>query len=187
MNVQWSLVTIPGCTVGGGKMKRCTSARLPTKTKTNVRNGLGAITYNGQRALKWVKGNINSEKYCSTLKEELLPLIQRAYPDNNYTFIQDNAPVHTSAQTRAWLDSKLVNTSVWPAQSPDLYIIENIWRECKIKLRKNLDGCKSCSDLFRRFKIIFYDIHDKTIKELYCSIPRRLKAVIKTKGTLTKY
>ena len=59
----------------------------------------GAMTYNGQRTLKWVKGNINSEKYCSTLQEELLLLIQRAYPDNNYTFIQDNAPVHASAAT----------------------------------------------------------------------------------------
>ena len=52
----------------------------------------GVITYGGQRTLKWVKGTINSQKYCSTLHEELLPLLQSAYPDNNYTFIQDKAP-----------------------------------------------------------------------------------------------
>ena len=38
----------------------------------------GAVTYGGQRTLKWVRGNINSQKYCSTLQEELLPLLESA-------------------------------------------------------------------------------------------------------------
>ena len=71
----------------------------------------GAITYGSQRTLKWVRGNINSQKYCSTL-QELLPLLESAYPHGNYTFVQDNAPVHVSAETRTWLDCNSVNTSV---------------------------------------------------------------------------
>ena len=38
----------------------------------------GAVTYGGQKTLKWVRGNINSQKYCSTLQEELLPLLESA-------------------------------------------------------------------------------------------------------------
>ena len=147
----------------------------------------GAITYGGQRTLKWGRGNINSQNYCSTLHEELLPLLQSAYPDNNYTFIQDNAPVHTSAETRAWLDQNSVSTSVWPPQSPDLNLIENLWRETKIQLRKNIGGCNTPSDLYQRLERIFYATPEDTIKHLYSNIPRRLKAVIKAKGTLTKY
>ena len=64
----------------------------------------GAITYGGQRTLKLARENINSQKYCSTLQEELLPLLESAYPDGNYTFVQDTAPVHVSAETGTWLD-----------------------------------------------------------------------------------
>ena len=147
----------------------------------------GAISYNGHRTLKWVKGNIDSKKCCTTLQEKLLPLLQSVYPDNDYTFIQDNASVHSSLDTRTWLDSKSVNISIWPAQSPDLNIIENIWRDCKVNLRKNLENCKSPSILYERFEEIFYGISTDVIQKLYSSIPRRLKAVTKSKGTLTKY
>ena len=146
-----------------------------------------AITYGGQRTLKWVRGNINSQKYCSTLQEELLPLLESAYPDGNYTFVQDNAPVHVSVETRTWLDCNSVNTSVWPPQSPDLNLIDNLWRETKVKLRKNINNCTTPSDLYSRFQNIFFAIPEAAIQNLYCTIPRRLKAVIRNKRTLSKY
>ena len=147
----------------------------------------GAVTYGGQRTLKWVRGNINSQKYCSTLQEELLPLLESAYPDGNYTFVQDNAPAYVSAETRTWLDCNSVNTSVWPPQSPDLNLIENLWRKTKVQVRKNINDCFTPSDLYQRFQNIFYAIPEAAIQNLYYSIPRRLKAVIRNKGTLTKY
>ena len=147
----------------------------------------GAVTYGGQRTLKWVRGNINSQKYCSTLQEELPPLLESAYPDGNYTFIQDNAPVHVSAETRTFLDCNSMNTSVEPPQSPDLNLILNLWRETKVQLRKNINDCTTPSDLYQRFKNIFYAIPEAAIQNVYCSIPRRLKAVIRNKGTLTKH
>ena len=147
----------------------------------------GAVTYGGQTTLKWVRGNINSQKYCSTLQEELLPLLESAYPDGNYTFIQDNAPVHVSFEARTWLDCNSVITSVCPPQSPDLNLIENLWRKTKVQLRKNINDCTTPSDLYQRFQSIFYAILEAAIQNLYCSIPRWLKAVIRNKGTLTKY
>ena len=105
------------------------------------------------------------------------------------TFVLDNAPVHVSAETRTWLDCNSVNTSVWPPQSPDLNLIQNLWRETKVQLRKNINDCNTPSDLYQRFQNIFYAIPEAAIQNLYCSIPRRLKvkAVIRNKGTLTKY
>ena len=147
----------------------------------------GAVTYGGQRTLKWVRRNINSQKYCPTLQEELLPLLESTYPDGNYTFVLDNAPVHVSAEIRTWLDCNSVNTSVWPPHSPDLNLIQNLWREPKVQLRKNINDCATPSDLYQRFQNIFYAIPEAAIQNLYCSIPRRLKAVIRNKGTLTKY
>ena len=107
----------------------------------------GAVTYGGQRTLKWVRRNINSQKYCSTQREELFPLLESAYPDGNYTFVQDNAPVHVSAETRTWLDCNSVN----------------LWRETKVQLRKNINDCTTPSDLYQRFQNIFYAIPEAAI------------------------
>ena len=95
--------------------------------------------------------------------------------------------VHVSAETRTWLDCNLVNTSVWPPQSPDINLIENLWRETKVKLRKNINDCPTPSDLYQLFQNIFFAIPEAAIQNLYYTIPRRLKAVIRNKGTLTKY
>ena len=43
-----------------------------------------------------VTGNINSEKYKVILEEITWPVIVRHFPDNQYFFQDDNAPVHRS-------------------------------------------------------------------------------------------
>ncbi len=51
-------------------------------------------------------------------------------------FQQDNAKPHTSAITTAWLRSRRVRVLNWPACSPDLSPIENIWCIIEQKIRQ---------------------------------------------------
>ena len=106
--------------------------------------------------MNWVKGNIDSQKYIEVLQESLLPLIEHSFSDGEYTFMQDNASVHTSRLTRDWLDSKGIHPTIWPPQSPDLNIIESVWRDVKVKLAKVEAPITSASDcgkvLLRRYK-----------------------------------
>ena len=54
----------------------------------------GCITFNGVGILTTVNGNINAVKYIEILEDNLWPVIVRHYPEENYIFQHDNAPVH---------------------------------------------------------------------------------------------
>ena len=68
----------------------------------------------------------------------------------------------------------------WPANSPDLNIIENVWSIVDNKLLKF--DIKNADDLKNALQIILTNIADNIIKKLFESIPRRLRQVIICKG-----
>ncbi len=51
-------------------------------------------------------------------------------------FQQDNAKPHSAHITKSWLRRKRVRVLDWPACSPDLSPIENVWRILKHKMRQ---------------------------------------------------
>lgn len=73
-----------------------------------------------------VEGNINSLKYTKILENNLWPVIARDYPNNDYAFVDNNAPVHTSGVSKRSKEENQMDLTDWPAQSPDLNIIENV-------------------------------------------------------------
>ena len=75
----------------------------------------------------------------------------------------------------------------WPAQSPDLNIIENVWLYIKRKLQSQLHNINSADELFQHTLRIWQDINLHYVRNLYNSVPRRIQQVIRLKGHLTKY
>ncbi|KHJ78301.1 hypothetical protein OESDEN_22079 [Oesophagostomum dentatum] len=98
----------------------------PTQFRRRFTGGVGAFCSGHKLHLAFVSCRMDSEEYQNVLREHLLPFL-RGRGLQKYTFQQDNAAVHTSGFTRTWLQDNHIRVLDWPARSPDLKPMENLW------------------------------------------------------------
>ncbi|KAA8497595.1 Transposable element Tc3 transposase [Porphyridium purpureum] len=134
----------------------------------------------------FVECGLNAVKYQQVLLEALLPFGLEMY-DFNFTFQQDNAPAHTANSTKAWLDALGVTVLPWPARSPDLNPIENIWGVLsRVVYRKGRQFAR-VAELKAAVLAAWATEAQKYVVPLLESMPRRLQAVLDARGHHTKY
>ena len=69
------------------------------------------------------------------------------------------------------MDENEIKTMEWPAQSPDLNIIENVWLKMKIELQEISETVDSRDQLYDKILQIWTNISVDYIRNLYSSIP----------------
>ncbi len=67
--------------------------------------------------LYFIDGIMNSQMYCSILKEKMLPSLRAL--GRRALFQHDNDPKHTSKATVGFLKKNRVKVIQWPSMSPD--------------------------------------------------------------------
>jgi hypothetical protein len=90
------------------------------KVRFSRQNGGGSVVVwggfwaDGTTALAFLDGTQDSHAYIYTLSEYLLPAAHRCF-GTDYTFQQDNASIHSSKATKAFLDEHVGKVMSWPA------------------------------------------------------------------------
>ena len=75
---------------------------------------------------------------------------------------------------------------VWPAQSPDLNPIENLWNEMERRLQREVRP-RNKDQLYQSLNRIWEGLDLQTITNRLASMPRRCQAVIDAGGAFTRY
>ncbi len=117
------------------------------------------------------------------LEHFMLPSADKLYEDADFIFQQDLAPAHTAKGTKNWFNDHGVTVLDWPANSPNLNSIENLWGIVKRKMRDTRPN--NADDLKAVIKATWASITPEQCHRL--TLPRRIDAVIHAKGDSTKY
>lgn len=147
----------------------------------------GCITAHGVGTLYITEENIDSTHYLDILDQNLWPVTLKHFKDGDFMFQQDNASVHTAHVITEYFRKEGISSLHWPAKSPDLNPIENLWYILKHEIMKKVGEIETITDLKNVIRSCWESISPAYVKKLYLSMPRRLRAVQISKGHLTKY
>ena len=202
-----SYFTVNGSNPNGKVWTRC--GVKPIKTKPNKAQQLhvyGGISVHGKTPLYYVTGTtglqrrfkkkngqwltgVGAEEFQKLLLEQLAPAAQQVFDQagaGKTTLLMDNAPAHTAKSTKKVIAQNSISVVPgWPANSPDLNPIENIWGMMKLEVYRkqytNLDELKAA------VQAAWDRIPVTTLRNCMLSLPRRLAKVIRLQGRYIGY
>lgn len=149
----------------------------------------GCIHIGGMLDLIVINGTLTGRKYVDTILSTTVKDYHNDHPDMIYQ--HDGAPAHRAQVSRDYLEDNNINLLRWPAQSPDLNIIENVWQILKEEVGDlNHVGKNEVDELIRIIKTSWDRIRNdrpEIITNLYASIPDRLRECMRVNGRQIKY
>lgn len=139
----------------------------------------GGISMRGKTSLKLVTKTIKAVDYQDILEECCISDMNMLFPDG-WILQQDNATPHTALSTKRFLEDNNIEVISWPASSPDLNIIENVWiwmkRELEIINPKNVGEWKAVIEQK------WTEFPQDFIERFFEGLPRRLQECIAAGG-----
>jgi transposase len=113
--------------------------------------------------------------------------IQTRRADGEAMVMEDGASIHRSVIAREARNRLRIQRIPWPAQSPDLNPIENLWRKMKYRINLRTPAITTKPQLIQALQEEWDRFTPDDFKRLIESMPRRVRECIKRKGASTHY
>ncbi|GFU24562.1 transposable element Tcb1 transposase [Trichonephila clavipes] len=143
------------------------------------------IGYHSRTPLVRIDGTLNSQRYISEVLEPVvLPYLQGLA---TAIFQQDNAQPHVARIVQRFFINHQIELLPWPARSPDLSPIENMWSMVAQRLTQIIPPAATPDQLWQRVEAGWSAVPQEHIQSLFESMPRRVAAVISNNGGYSGY
>jgi transposase len=130
-----------------------------------------------------LEGSINKEVYLEVLRDELMGSLEHfGLEPEEVIFQQDNTSSHKAKVCRQWFQDHGFEVLEWPAYSPDLNPIENLWAELKRRLGRYENPPGGILELWERVQEQWNDIEPEYCQNLIESMPYRMSEVLRNNG-----
>ena len=151
-------------------------------------NVWAAFSIRGRTPLVRIDGRFNQYKYKEILQNHLLPFMHSKHGGkDDFVLQEDNCGPHRAKSIAKYLQNEGVSRMNWPAQSPDLNPIENVWGLLKNRLRKLPKLPTNRDQLFEILQSEWNSLPDDYFASLADSMAARVRKVISCGGGSTKY
>lgn len=124
---------------------------------------------------------MNAAMYVHLLDSELIEFAANIYGDE-WTFQQDNAPIHKAQVTTNFFNGRKIPVLQWPPLSPDLNPIENLWGILSDRVFRNGRQFETVRHLKSAIEQEWANIDMTILKSLVISMPKRMNLVLANKG-----
>jgi transposase len=146
----------------------------------------GGIYKGGKTKLIKCTNKMDSEEYIDMLRDDVIPGVRKKL-GKSFTFQQDNASIHGSKMTMDYFQKANISVLPWPAKSPDLNPIENVWALLVQRLYPDGKVYDNLTELEKSAKKVWGQITDKEIIPYIESMDKRVCDVIERKGEWLDY
>lgn len=173
--------------------------QLPNNARVQAQGGKrmvwGVISRDGPGPLEILPGGQSMNgAYYRPMLNRLLPNYWQELHDNNandldvwFEFMQDGAPCHRARDTVQLVkDITGLDPIEWPAFSPDLNPIENVWGWMKRQMLQ-MPPARTVDVLEERIRNLWSQVTPAYCQSLYDSLDRRAEEVIRKNGGSINY
>ena len=147
----------------------------------------GYFFWHGLGPIVPIEGSVTGQTHVKIINDYVVLTLHEYFPRGNRIFQEDNALPHHSKVAVATRKNAKIVTLDWPAQSPNLNPIENLWAEMKVMAHRRTSHSPNLKVLEKYVKDAWNNLPLEYYKKLIDSMPRRIEAVIAANGSRINY